>query len=297
MVDRHSILNYSLLKVTKRLKYGLKQTHHGLRFSLSDTTHWKGLGICGRCGISKHLRCTRFTAQRKGRASAHFRPGPLRPLLPVSSPVRLGTGMHLREPEQPCNKTEGHQGVAASYKLHSHAPPPQRAHFRPQGLSGTRASSLHQPAAALDGAGARASRRRFESPALCCGSLNVRPTLGTSRAQCHPPPAAHATRIPGPWPSGVRLSRSRSACLGSGSCSATSPRSRRSGSRRLGRLGPSSARGTRGPWPNLRLHPVNDEAVGTTNRSCRAVAWSPESHLLGNRGSPRSAGPRAAATG
>lgn len=103
--------------------------------------------------------------------------------------------------------------------------------------------------------------------------------------------------IPGPWPSGVRLSRSRSACLGSGSCSATSPRNRRSGSRRLGWLGPSSARGTRGPWRSLRLLPASDAAVGTTDRSCRAVAWSPESRLLASRRNPGLAGPRAAATG
>lgn len=297
MVDRHSILNYSLLKVTKKTKIRAEANppwfaflfvrHHPLERS------WNLRAV--RDKQTPPLHEIHSTEERAGLS-------PLPAWTSETAPTRvvacsLGTGMHLREPEQPCNKIEGRQGVAASYKLHSHAPPPQQAHFRPQGRSGTRASSLHQPAAALDGAGARASRRRFESPALCCGSLNVRSTLGTSRAQCHPPPAAHATPIPGPWPSGVRLSRSRSACLGSGSCSATSPRSRRSGSRRLGRLGPSSARGTRGLWPNLRLHPVSDAAVGTTNRSCRAVAWSPESHLLGNRGNPRSAGPRAAATG
>lgn len=39
-------LNYFLL-LPKDLKYGLKQTHRSLHFSLPDTTQWKGLGICG----------------------------------------------------------------------------------------------------------------------------------------------------------------------------------------------------------------------------------------------------------
>ncbi|CAO2584943.1 hypothetical protein LEMLEM_LOCUS3385, partial [Lemmus lemmus] len=152
------------------------------------------------------------------------------------------------------------------------------------------------------GATARASRRRFESRAPRCGSPTSRSPSGRRspllRAALRPPAATRVPRIPGPWPSGVRPSRSRSACLGSGSCSATSPRSRRSGSHHLGRLGPANGRGTRGPWRSLRLHPASDAAAGTAARSGNfAAAWSRESHLPASRRNPGAAELPAAATG
>lgn len=116
------------------------------------------------------------------------------------------------------------------------------------------------------------------------------------RAALRPPAATRVPPIPGPWPSGLRPSRSRSACLGSGSCSATSPRGRRSGSRRLERLGPANDRGTWGPWRSLRLHPAS--GAGTAARSGNfAAAWSRESHLPASRKNPGSAEFLAAATG
>lgn len=114
-------------------------------------------------------------------------------------------------------------------------------------------------------------------------------------ACCCRPRAARAPPIPGPWPSGVRPSRSRSACPGSGCCSATSPKSRRSGPRRRGRLGPANAGATRRPWRSLRLRPANDAAAGTAARSGRV--WSRESHLPESRRKRESSRPRTAATG
>lgn len=49
---------------------------------------------------------------------------------------------------------------------------------------------------------------------------------------------------------------------------------------------PLKGQGTREPWRSLCLGPISNIVVGMTYRSCGAVTWSPESHLLGSRAIP-----------
>ncbi|MEJ1276549.1 transient receptor potential cation channel subfamily M member 6 [Cricetulus griseus] len=256
--------------------------------------------------------CCRPTPQDQEEGDVGLRL-PRAPGLPATTPVSSPPGPFADRKAHGGKRTTGqvHRGPTASGSRGggsphptSHIPStPRLLEVHTSGRKGTRerkpgASTNQRPR--RTGATARASRRRFESRAPRWDSPTSLPPSGRPspqlRAALRPPAGTRVPPIPGPWPSGVRLSRSRSACLGSGSCSATSPRSRRSGSRRLGRLGPANARGTRGSWRSLRLLPASDEAAGTAARSERASAWSPESHLPASRRKPGSAELRAAAT-
>lgn len=66
-VGKHSILEL-LFAFTKRLKYGLKQTHSGLLFSARHHPLERSRNLRAAAPLSKHFRRARF--------AAHLPPGP-----------------------------------------------------------------------------------------------------------------------------------------------------------------------------------------------------------------------------